>query len=293
MNGVSSSLTKRNRERAQTALLGVGVFALLVAVFLLSPWDGGDDWETFFGAARRLADPARPLYGERITHAYYSNPPWLAALLLPLAALPFRTGWAILAAGTLVAAVVLLRRWDARPGLTKPVLVLLSPAILYTVMHGQIDVVILLGVLLPVEWWGLVALTKPQIAVGLAVMVPRRLWLQAAAIIGVALLLSFVLAGFWIPDLLDQPRPFLEQGHNLWLGLWPFQVPAGVLLVTLGYARKDERLLIAGSPFLSPYAAMSSLAGPWIAAITFLDDWQALAVFASWWGAVILRAMGG
>jgi len=50
--------------------------------------------------------------------------------------------------------------------------------------------------------------------------------------------------------------------------------------------------LIAGTPFLSPYAALSSFAGPWIAAITWLSDGQATVVFASWWGAVIARAMG-
>jgi len=62
-----------------------------------------------------------------------------------------------------------------------------------------------------------------------------------------------------------------------------------VLLLALGVSRKDERFLIAGSPFLSPYAALSTLIGPWIAAVSFLKPWQTLLVLASWWGAVVYR----
>jgi len=77
----------------------------------------------------------------------------------------------------------------------------------------------------------------------------------------------------------------------LWLGLFPFQVPVGVSLILFGISRKDEKLLIAGSPFLSPYAATSSLIGPWLAVSCFLNDWQVFIVWLSWWGAVIYRGL--
>lgn len=286
--------TNLRRKHVRNALIGVGVFALLVAVFLLSPWDGGDDWRAFHGAAQRVFDRSTPLYGTpSFADYYYYNPPWLALLLTPTAPFAPRIGWGIVSAASLVIALALLRRWLPHPGYIKPVLVMSSPAMLYMLLHGQIDLLILAGVLLPVEWWGLVAITKPQTALGLVARIPPRLWPRAAVLTVAVVALSLALFGMWPTKMLDQPRPFLDQGHNLWLNLWPFQVPVGVLLIVLGYSRKDERLLIAGSPFLSPYAAMSSMMGPWIAATTFLNDWQALAVFASWWGAVILRAMGG
>jgi len=146
--------------------------------------------------------------------------------------------------------------------------------------------------LLPAQWWVLVALTKPQAALGLLAGVPRARWLRAGLFTGLVIAVSLVWFGNWPRALLNQPTPFVEVGHNLWVGLWPFQIPAGVLLITMGMRRRDERLLIAGTPFLSPYAALSSFAGPWIAAITWLSDGQATVVFASWWGAVIARAMG-
>jgi hypothetical protein len=58
-------------------------------------------------------------------------------------------------------------------------------------------------------------------------------------------------------------------------------------------SRQDERLLVSGSPLLSPYAATSTLIGPWIAAITVLSNRQAVVVFLSWWAAVIYRGLAG
>ncbi len=277
----------------KAAIIGLTVVILFTA-FMLSPWDGFDDWYTFHGAARRAVDPGTALYGTpTFRDYYYYNPPWLALLLVLTAPFPAQVGWAVISLGTLTIALLLLHRWDPVPGLIKPILVMLSPPMLYILLHGQIDVLIIGAVLLPAEWWALAALTKPQAALGLAVLIPPRLWLRAAVITGAVVTLSLLLYGFWPTRMLDQPRPFVDQGHNLWLNLWPNQIPAGIMLVALGYTRRDERLVIAGSPLLSPYAPMSSMIGPWIAALTFLNDWQATLVYASWWGAIILRGLGG
>jgi hypothetical protein len=264
------------------------VFILLVALFLATPWSG-DDWETFYGAARRVLHGQTP-YGEPITFDYYSNPPWLALIFAPLAWLPEKFGWACVSAGTIFAVLLTVQHWE--PGI-KPVKVLLamfSPPTVYIFLHGQIDALVVACALLPVEWWGLVALTKPQVAVGLLAGIPVSRWTRAALMTGAVFAFTVLLFGFWPADWLDQPKLFQEGGHNLWLGLWPFQVPLGVALVAVGFSRRDARLLIAGSPFLSPYAAMSSLLGPWLAALTFLNNWQAALVWASWWGAVAYRA---
>ena len=272
--------------------VGVAVFFILVIAFLVSPWPGGDDWETFRGAAQRVI-AGDSLYGTRVTHAYYSNPPWLAALLLPLGLMPFKLGWAILSAFSLGAALLLLHRWQPRAGVVKPLLILLSPPMVYILMHGQIDALLISGVWLPTQYWAIVALTKPQIAIGLIAGVPRQHWLRASILTGLVVGLSLLLWGNWVEELLHQPSPFVSAGHNLWKYLCPYQIPAGVALVLLGMSRKDERLLIAGSPLLSPYAATSSLIGPWIAAITYLSNQQAALVFLSWWGAVFYRGLVG
>jgi len=262
------------------------------AVFALLPMPGGDDWGMYQGAAQRIAT-GMSLYGSPVmeTRDYYSNPPWLAALFIPLSYLPLRWGWGVLAGLTLLAATGLISRY-AR-GKLKLVLFLLSPPVIYTLIHGQVDVLILAGALLPAQWWPLVALTKPQVALGLALGVPRRQWLHAAILFSVVVLASLLLFGAWPLELLAQPRPFQFMTHNLWLGLWPFQVPLGIALLAMGLERKDTRFFFSASPFLFPYAAISSLAGPWLAGLSFLKDWQAVLVFVSWWAAVLYRALVG
>ncbi len=283
------TLTRTRPQPTQTALVIAGMFVALVALFVLTPWSG-DDWNIYYHTGKRVL-AGEAIYGTPITYGYYNNPPWFALLLAAVSPLPRKLGWAMLCASSLMATLALLRAWTGgKAGIIKPLCVLLSPSMLYVLLHGQIDALVIAGALLPAAWWPLVALTKPQVAIALAVGTPPRLWLRAAVILAIAFGVTLLIFGLWPRDLLNQPTPFMDESHNLWKGLWPFQVPAGILLVTVGLQRRDERFLIAASPFLSPYAALSSLFGLWLAAVTFLEDWQAAVVFASWWGAVLARA---
>ena len=283
---------QRIAVRVDTRLLPIVVWAiacsLLIAAFALSPVPAGDDWGIYYGSAQRIL-AGIPLYGQKVTFGYYYNPPWVAVLLIPLAFLPSHFGWSVLAAASLIGIVGLCRRWQM--GMVRPALVLLSPPMMYTLLHGQIDALVISAMLLPREWWPLVSLTKPQVALSLALGVDRLHWGRAILVTTLALVLSVLAFGNWIGMAASQPRPFLQETHNLWLGLWPFQVPAGVALALLGLSRRDDRLLLAAPPFLSAYAATSSLLGPWLAVCSFLNEWQAALVLLSWWGAVVYRGL--
>ena len=229
---------------------------------------------------------------KRATHlisegVYYTYAPWLAVVISPLSLMPIRWGWAALCCVSLCITLILARRWQT--GLVRPTLAMASPAMAYIILHGQVDALILAGLLLPREWWLLVGLTKPQVTLGLIFGVGRQRIFRAAALSGLIFLISIVWLGNWPLQLLRQPAAFMYATHNLWLGLWPFQVPAGAALILLGVKRRDERLLVAASPFLAPYAAMSSLIGPWLALASFLKDWEAALVWLAWWGAVLYR----
>jgi len=274
----------------QGLLLLSVVVLLLAAGFVLSPIATGDDWETFYGAAWHVLT-GRNLFSSPITFTYYSNPPWVAIALIPLSLLPFRWGWGIVCSLSFLAILAISRRWHL--GLIKTILAMLSPSMLYIALHGQIDLLLLSGILLPVEWWLVLALAKPQVTIGLMFGIPSRLWIRALLIFLGVFSLSVFLLGFWLPDWILQPHPFSQEAHNLWLGLWPFQVPVGVALLLKGISRSDEKLLVAASPFLFPYATTSSLIGPWLAVSAFLKDWQIFLVWLSWWGAVLYRGLGG
>lgn len=258
---------------------------------------GGDDWQSFSFTARRLLhlDPG-PVYNQVFTpgHYYFFNPPWVLIVLLPFLLLPYPWGWAVGCTLTTFLAVLLLRRLLPRPGLLKVAMLLLSPPTLYIYLHGQMDVLVLSGILLPVECWWLVALAKPQDTIAIAFGVPVSKWLRAGLITGGVIVLTLFLIPNWVQSLLGQPSGFMATvNYNFWQGLWPYNLPVGVGLLAMGIARKDDRYLLSSSPFLAPYITMSSLFGPWLAALAALNDWQAGLVFASWWGVVIYRMLGG
>ena len=276
----------------QEILIAVSILVLLILLFMLTPWTG-DDWGIYHGAARRVL-ARENLYETKITFGYFYNPPWVAVAFAPLALLPEKFGWAVVCAASLIVILALLRRWEPRAGVIKIVLALLSPPTMYILLHGQIDALVLGLVMLPSDWWVLVAATKPQITFGLIAGISLDRWQRIALITIGVMLVSVVLFGLWPLDVTSSPRPFQGEGHNIWLNLWPFQVPVGVALIVAGWSlgqAPNERLLLAATPFLSPYAAMSSLIGPWLVGLTYMTTLQSVLVWLSWWGAVVYRAV--
>ena len=273
-------------ERLKNTAVGIALGLALIAAFSLSPLPIGDDWEVFFEAGRRVLTGGS-LYGEPIfKEFYYYNAPWLAVLIAPFTLLPSRLGWSILSALTLILTILVVRRWEK--GLLKPVLALVSPPMFYILLHGQVDAIVLAGVMLPNLYWGLVALAKPQVTFGL--IFGGKDTNGALNMIGATagiFLISLLLFGAWPLDLMRQPGPVGE--HNIWLGLWPFQVPVGLGIAFFGMNRKDDRFYIAASPFFLPYAATSSLLGVWIVMMSLLKNWQSIIVLMAWWGVTIYR----
>lgn len=284
-----------HKLRNAAILLGVIVF-IAAGIAQVNIPGGGDDWQSFMDGARRLVGIIPyPMYGAEIGHSYYLyNPPWVFIALLPILLLPHGWSWGIGCALTLLLGVAILRRWLPQPGTVKVVLLLLSPPMLYILLHGQMDVLILAGVLLPAEWWGLFALGKPQNAIGLLFGIPMSKWKRGGLILAGAVAITMLIVGNWILAITKQPSGFFSSvPYNLWIGLWPFQLTVGVALLAMGISHKDQRFLISASPFLSPYVTTSAMIGPWLAALTGLNDWQAALVFGTWWGAVIYRMLGG
>lgn len=281
----SDTLLKNPPFHRYLLIILTGCFMFIA--FYVSPWEGADDWKKYYDAAQRLITGSLPLYAPPEVVSY--NPPWVAVSAIPLSLFPPKFGWSALSVGTLALAILVLRKWEATPGIVKPLAVLSSPPMFYILLHGQIDLVVVAAVLLPQWVWPIAALTKPQVTIGLLLGIRRKRVLRAAVFSALVLGISFGLWGFWPTELTAQEMPVLTAGHNLWTGLWPFQIPLGVIFVLLGLSRSDERLLIAGSPFLSPYAAISTMIGPWIAATSFLRPWQVVVVWLSWWGAVVYR----
>ena len=107
----------------------------------------------------------------------------------------------------------------------------------------------------------------------------------------VLLILSFIFYGLWPLQLIKMPNNLTQVSHNLWLNLWPSTIPVGVGLLLVGLRKKDEKMLLASSPFFSPYCPISTLIGLWMMLAVKLETWILYVVLAAWWGADILQAV--
>ena len=267
---------------ATQKLIITGVIFFLIALFTyLSPYL--DDWEVFYLATKKIILRENPY----TLGSKYLNPPWLAIFIMPVVLFPIRLAWAIVAVVSLIIAMSITNRWGG--GRLKMITTLLSPPVFYILLHGQIDLLIAGGVFLPRVLWPIVALTKPQVAIGLVFGLKKSDLLKATLVTATIILISLLWLDLWPVALSEMHKPRYES-QNVLGGLWPFQIVIAILLLVKGMEQKDERYLFASSPFFMPYAALSSYIFPWLAINSYLKNWQSFCVFVTWWVAVAYRA---
>jgi hypothetical protein len=274
--------TIESLPRTAIILMGAAAFFSLSAAFAFLPKNIYlyDDWIVFYSATREVLQGLTP-FNKFFFFSFYYNPPWLTLALAPMAAFGFRFGAGMLATATLFTTLALCRRYQV--SIIKTALVVASPIVYYLILHGQVDGYVLAGIFLPVSFWPLVALSKPQTALALGLKALEKEHIKKAVLISWTIfLLSLLVFGLWPLDIIDKEVP-IQAYHNFWRGIWPWNVIPGIVLVFFWIRTRDERLLLSASPFFSPYAGMNSFLGAWIALHTKLKDWQAALLFVAAW----------
>jgi hypothetical protein len=278
--------------RKEIGIIGL-TFIALVAVFYFAPTETRSDWFVINAALQRF------LSGEELYQFIQFNDmpygffyaPWFAAVLSPLGLVPFQLSAAILAAATILGVLALSRRFEL--GLVKTLLIFASPPVLYNLFQGQVDILVLLLLFLPREWWPIAALTKPQITTGLAfsIILRKDLWLRTSVVTGIVLGISLLLFGFWPLEILELSRAAFsgDVPHSILQKIWPLQTILAVGLISFGIERDDERFFVAASPFCFSYATIGNYVGVLFSAMTVMKWWQALAVVVTWWLVLIYR----
>jgi len=89
----------------------------------------------------------------------------------------------------MLAVLFIAIKWEI--SVLKTALALASPAMTYIILHEQIDLIILAGICLSYEFYPLLALGKPQVALGLLFGIPRSYWLRSAILLFFFLLSPF------------------------------------------------------------------------------------------------------
>jgi hypothetical protein len=263
----------------------LGYFALAVGCYLAN--FRYIDWPTYRGAALLIIHGQNP-YGigmlAEVQNLYpigYYNPPWMLWPIAPLAILPERIGGALwMAAGVFM---FWLLAYQLSRSIYKSSAFILTLPVLYSLYSGQIDPLVLSGLIMPRPIGLLFLLAKPQIGAGIAVYWIWDTWrsnglravLRMLAPVTIAYLISFIPFGFY----LGAGQSMINEFWN-W-SVWPLAIPLGIWLIWWGIKRKREGLALSAAPCLSPYLGFyswSTLVLGWVE----LGNWFYLLVPLSW-----------
>ena len=226
-------------------------FTIFFVVFLVAinvlpiagAWHGASDWRRFFRPA-----------AQNVLSPYLSgifNPPWLFALLAPLAWPPAEVGFAALAAFTMCVLIGYEEDWY------KALAVVLSAPALGTISLGQIDVLPLVGLIGPV-WCSLPLLAvKPQ---GAFLVALRRLTPTSIACLLAVLALSFLVWGGWPLEIMGGILAAPQMAHNITLFPWGLAGAAGILIWLARHrdSQHADALLGLASLMASPFWGLHS-----------------------------------
>lgn len=211
----------------QKLLFFVFLFSIFSLFGLFIPADGffAFDWVHFFGIGN-----IPPFY-----------PPW-TQWVVSLLSWPTLVGLTLATVG--FASFQRAQHWVSL------ICVFLSLPVLWTIFLGQIDGLVLLGIL-GLPWLAPLALLKPQVAI--FSFFARKSYLYSLIL---TLLVSFLVWGLWPADLFSVWTVHAEgrYSNDIAIGLWGLPIA----LILLWCSRGDaDMLMLAGTfttPYLLPYA---------------------------------------
>jgi hypothetical protein len=280
---MSSRLTL-DRARAEWTVLGLVALVAAGVVLAAAYLPPAIDWDRHYvPAVQALVAGRSPYVGTG-----FVNPPWTLLPLLPFAA-DVTAGRAGVFVLSLAVYAVVAVRWGASPVALG--LFLMSPTVLHTLLNGNLEWLVLLGLLLPPRWGLFLMVIKPQVGAGVAVWWIVGAWrtggwpemIRTVSPVMAALATSLVLFGLW---------PLRAAGHpgQWWnASLWPWGLPLGLGLLGYGVWKRDVRAALAAAPFCSPYVLLHAWTGAVLALVG--RTWMLVLVVGGLWGLVLLAAL--
>jgi len=267
-------MTKTVRSFIMGILL---VVVLYWAVYSIWPLLGIDWHETFYPALNNVLSGQNPY-----DVPTFRNAPWTVLLLAPFALLPEDAGGVLYFLASLAGYAWVAYRLKARP--VAFVAFLFSPPVIYGLRMLNVDILVLIGFVLPAPIGLFFVLIKPQMGIAMVFYWLAESWrdggvksvVKTFSPVGISLILSFVIFGNWI---VGRQSDLLGSFWNA--SLWPWALPIGLVLVALSIRDRRSDFGMAASPFLSPYLAYHS----WVSVLAGLlkyDFQLVVAVIGMW-----------
>lgn len=230
------------------------VFTIAASILMLSPLSYSDWTVAFRPSALNWLDP------------YYRldvvfNPPWVFPLLYGFAIFPNRVGGSLLM-GVAIASFY----WYLNDGIKTVILVGSAPAMVMVAL-GQLDFLLLIGLMLP-PWLGLPFMVlKPQATL---LCIPKRLNQRSITSMAIVMLVSVMIWGvWWVTVINQQPNPKLN------MSMLPYSLPLAGLILGYCYHRQSypDSLLCAASLCVAPYFMIQSLTLMLALILKKTDNW--------------------
>lgn len=278
------------RRRWLDRLAQVGVLLLLVAAIIAACLTyarlshNAVDWMLVFRpAADHLIHGRNPYAALNVSGStmWFFNPPWALLPVLPTVWMGETGGRAYMLAVSIFAVLFICYRLQLRPGAM--LLVLFSLPVLNMLRFGQLEWLVLLGLVLPRPLGLFFLLVKPQVGAIVALVWAYEAWRDegwygAYKLIGpvvIAYFLSFMAYGFWLADMFHAP----VVGANI--SVFPWLVPVGLFVGWVALRKGDDRLALGSAPLVAPYVSPTSLTGMVVAlarnerllAVYFVAHW--------------------
>lgn len=265
----------------------VSAFALTGIVWGLSKvLPQAIDWQTAFRPATlKLISGESPYDVEG-----FFNPFWTLIPLIPIAIFPEPIGRTILFIVTLFSLTYTAHRLGAKP--LAVLVILLSPPAIHGLLNGNIDWLVMLGLVLP-PWLGLFFVTiKPQMGIAIAIFWGVEAWrngkweqvVRLVWPVATAFFVSIPIFGFW-------PLRSTQEIGLWWnASLWPASIPVGLVLLTTALRKRKISYAMGASPCLSPYVLLHSWIIALFAIVSLLPE--LIVAVIGLWILVIIRMIG-
>jgi len=212
---------------------------------------------------------------------HFVTPPWMLALLSPLALLTPLQGVIVLAAITVTGLVALCGR-KSRLWLAVPLAV--SFPMMTLLWHGQVDGVIMWGLTLGGPVGLLLLAAKPQAAVFVGLVWAMQAWREGGWIrvarLVLPLLVVAAVSAYLYPNWVRGMLTASAWAHTTNGFPWSLALGAGVLVAALR-GRRDDLAALA-TLLVAPYANVQS----WVPAMALLSAryrWEVVAACAASW----------
>ena len=263
---------------------GFVTIVTIILLYLYAP-PTTDWWMAFHPIGRHIGAP----YTAGIHFAY---PPWTAVLLSPFTYIDIQLSRALFSGITMMICAYVHR--DLGGDLITFVLLLTSIPFAQLIGNAQTDGIAILGLALICKNLShtqiggtLLILSKPQsFSFALPILFIQSKY-KKELVVGVTLFLclSFVIWGWWVPQVLDMVGTLYPQAN---LAIWPYGIPVGLGLSYFAYKQKNLLYGALATPFFAPYIAFYSFAGYLVILYAILPRRWSIALYL---GCMILSAL--